>query len=153
MSNLISNCFRYPVLALAGGLALGACSSDGPAEPETDDPEITFVASGEGCAFTFWRAEENLVLWPEGRPPEHSAGDYFPEMTYLDVLWLEGGGLNALGREAVAGILNAAHPDVQYGVTASQVRGAFMQAAASGEYESLRNVLEALNRRSCPLGG
>jgi hypothetical protein len=145
------NSLRCTVLALAGVMVLGACSSDTPAEPEITEPEITFSASGEGCAFEFWRTEENLQLWPEGRPPTHSAGEYFPELTYLDVLWLDGGGLNALGREAVAGILNAAHPEVEYGVTASQVRGAFMQAAASGEYESLKNVLEALNRRNCPL--
>lgn len=144
---------RYTVLALAGVLALGACSSDSPADPAATDPGITFTASGEGCAVSFWRNEENLEHWPEDRPPGHSAGEYFPGLTYLDVLRLEGEGLNALGREAVAGMVNAAHPGIAYGVTPSQVRGAFMQAAGSGEYESLKNVLEALNRRSCPLEG
>lgn len=152
MRNTTPKSFWCTVLALAGVMALGACSSDTPSEPETSEPEITFSASGEGCAYTFWRTEENLQLWPEDRPPGHSAGEYFPELTYLDVLWLDGDGLNALGREAVAGILNAAHPEILYGVTASQVRGAFMEAAASGEYDSLKNVLEALNHRSCPLG-
>jgi hypothetical protein len=152
MRNPNLSSLRCAVLALAGVMVLGGCS-DSPAEPEVTEPEITFSASGEGCAFTFWRAEENLPLWPEDRPTTHSAGDYFPGLTYLDVLWLDGEGLNALGREAVAGILNAAHPEIEYGVTASEVRGAFVQAAEAGEYTSLKNLLEALNRRSCPLEG
>ena len=140
-------------LAIGGLLALGACGSDSPSEPEAEEQEITFTASGEGCAVSFWRAEENLVHWPEARQPGRSAGEFFPDLTHLDVLWSEGDGLNALGREAVASLLSADHPGVDFEITSSQVGSAFRKAAGAGEYEGLKNVLSALNQRSCPLGG
>jgi hypothetical protein len=138
-------------LALGGLLAIGACSSDSPVEAEVDPPDIQFSASGEGCTVAFWRAEENLHHWPEARQPGRSAGEHFPGLNHLDVLWLEGDGLNALGREAVAGTLNGDHAGIDFGITSSQVASAFRKAAESGEYEGLKNILEALNHRSCPL--
>jgi hypothetical protein len=145
---------RAPIgltLAIGGLLALGACGSDGPSEPETEEQEITFTASGEGCTVSFWRAEENLHHWPEDRQPGRSAGEFFPGLTHLDVLWLDGDGLNALGRETVASALNADHPGIDFGITSSQVASAFRKAARAEDYEGLRGILEALNQRACPL--
>lgn len=140
-------------LAVGTLLALGACGSDGPSEPEDTEPEITFSANGEGCPVSFWRLEENLHHWPEARQPTRSGGEHFPGLTHLDILWLEGDGLNALGRQTVASLLNADHPEIDFGITSGQVGSAFRKAASAGEYEGLTNVLEALNERHCPLGG
>jgi hypothetical protein len=138
-------------LAIGGLLAIGGCSSDSSVEPDITDPGIAFSANGEGCTYTFWRAEENLHHWPESRQPGRSAGEYFPGLTHLDVLWLDGDGLNALGRQTVASALNADHSGIDFGITSSQVASAFRKAAGAGDYEGLKNLLEALNQRACPL--
>ena len=149
-----SSSSRAPIgltLAIGGLLALGACGSDSPSEPENEEQEITFTARGEGCTVSFWRAEENLHHWPEARQPGRSAGEFFPGLTHLDVLWLDGDGLNALGRETVASALNADHAGIDFGITSSQVASAFRKAAGAEDYEGLRSILEALNQRACPL--
>jgi hypothetical protein len=139
-------------LALGSLMAIAACS-DSPAEPEVDPPDIQFSASGEGCTVAFWRAEENLHHWPEARQPSRSGGDFFPGLTHIDILWLDGDGLNALGRQTVASLLSADHAGIDFGITSAQVGSAFRKAAGAGEYEGLRNLLEALNQRDCPIGG
>jgi hypothetical protein len=78
----------------------------------------------------------------------------FPGMTLLQVLELNGGGLQALGRHAVAALLAAASPDVDYDLTTSQVISLFNAAYASGSastIESLKNRLDLLNNQGCPL--
>jgi hypothetical protein len=80
--------------------------------------------------------------------------DAFPGMTLLDVLADGGGGLKALGRHAVAGVLSASSPDVSYGLDASDVIAAFNAAYASGNdvaIESLKNQLDRLNNQGCSL--
>jgi hypothetical protein len=72
-------------------------------------------------------------------------------MTLLQVLNLGGGGLNALGRAAVAALLSAASPDVDYDLTVAQVISAFNTAYASGVYEPTKDRLDALNNQGCPL--
>ena len=54
--------------------------------------------------------------------------DFFsPDITLIDALNLGGGGNNALARHAVAGLLSAAHPGVDYDYTVAEVI-AFVQA-------------------------
>jgi hypothetical protein len=135
-------------VALAGIVAVAGCDS-GSTDP--GDPEAGFSPRGQGCTVQFWSAEANLELWPEGYPTSRRAGEHFPERTYLDVLRSNGDGLEALGRQAVAGILNAAHPGVEYGMAPEMVVGAFNRAATDGVYDGLRDALETLNHRRCPL--
>lgn len=75
--------------------------------------------------------------------------DAFPGMTLLQVLELGGGGLNALGRHAVAAVLNGASPDVAYDLSAAQVIAAFNSVYPGGDYESLKNRLDFLNNQGC----
>ena len=65
-----------------------------------------------------------------------------------------GGGLNALGRQTVSALLNAASPGVSFELTTAQVISKFNAAYASGVYEPTKNEFEALtdvNGRICPL--
>jgi hypothetical protein len=77
--------------------------------------------------------------------------DAFPGMTLLEVASLGGGGLNALGRHAVAALLNAASPDVDYNLTTTQVIDGFNDAFAAGDYGTQKDLLETYNELGCPL--
>lgn len=56
-----------------------------------------------------------------------------------------------LGFHACAALLNAAHPSVNYGYTAGEVITLFQNNYLSNPAE-LKDSLEMLNERSCPLG-
>lgn len=56
-----------------------------------------------------------------------------------------------LGFHAVAALLNAAHPSVNYGYTAGELITLFQTNYLSNPAE-LKDSLEMLNERSCPLG-
>ena len=72
-------------------------------------------------------------------------------MTLAEVTRLRGGQLNALGRHAVAALLNAASDDVDYDRTVASVIASFNQAYATGNYETVKNIFESFNEQSCPL--
>jgi hypothetical protein len=67
------------------------------------------------------------------------------DVTFEQALGLQGGGMNALAREATAAILNATEHDINYkfavGEIVSMVHNAFM----TGAYEETKNLLEAQN--------
>jgi hypothetical protein len=110
---------------------------------------------GEGCTPGFWKAEQHFDSWTGYLPTDLFltvfGEDAFPGLTLLDVLNLGGGGLNALGRAAVAALLNAASPDVDYDLTTAQVITAFNAVFPGGDYETLKNRLDLLNNQGCPL--
>ena len=56
-----------------------------------------------------------------------------------------------LGFHAVAALLNAAHPSVNYGYTAGEVITLFQNNYLTSPIQ-LKDSLEMLNERSCPLG-
>jgi hypothetical protein len=72
-------------------------------------------------------------------------------MTLVQVLSNGGGGLDALGRHAVAALLNSAPGAPNYPMTTSQVIAAFNAAYASGNYETQKNIFERYNELGCPL--
>ncbi|MDT8436212.1 MAG: hypothetical protein RRA92_05590, partial [Gemmatimonadota bacterium] len=69
--------------------------------------------------------------------------------TLLQALRLRGGGLNALGRHAVAGLLSSAA--VEYDLTTPEVKNLVNEALTSNSYASAKNTLEDFNEQSCPL--
>jgi hypothetical protein len=76
----------------------------------------------------------------------------FPGKSLLGVLQLGGGGKNALGRHAVAAVLNAAHPDVSYDLTVAQVVAMFNDVIQNkGNVNALKTLFEGLNEQGCPL--
>ena len=57
-------------------------------------------------------------------------------------------------RAAVAGVLNAAHPDVNYPRTVADIQSAVNAAIASGDKTTVTNLATAIdndNNRHCPL--
>jgi hypothetical protein len=74
----------------------------------------------------------------------------FGGASLLDVLNTGGGGFERLGRHAVAALLSALHPDVDYPLSAAQII-ALVQSANAGNVESIADQLEAFNESLCPL--
>jgi len=112
--------------------------------------------SGDFEGFTpgFWKnhAFGKKAAWgPTGLAP----GDLFstvfgcgPDKTLLKVLKTGGGGEKALGRHAVAALLNALHPNVDYAMSSGHVIDAVCDALASGdkdEIEDLKDDLDEFN--------
>ena len=69
-------------------------------------------------------------------------------------MWQGGGGINALGRHAVAALLNASSAGGNSDLTTAQVIAQFNAAYASGNasrIEQTKNQFAFLNEQGCPL--
>jgi len=110
---------------------------------------------GQGCTPGYWRQSKSIVNWPAPYLPTTPFGsvfaDAFPGKTLREVVALGGGGVNALGRHAVAALLNAASGQVTYGLSVADVIAGFNAAYASGDYVTFKDQLELLNEAGCPL--
>lgn len=124
-----------------------------------------------GCTPGYWK--NHVYMWakcqyPTGHPKAPGAilsSDLFEEAfvlsvtsildgkTLLEVSTLGGGGVRALGRHAVAALLNATHPDVKYySYSAWDVIHMVQDAISSGDSELIEDTkdrLEAANESSC----
>jgi hypothetical protein len=115
-------------------------------------------SGNDGCTPGYWKQEHHYGNWAEGYTPETPFDDVFedsfPGMSLVEVLRQGGGGLNALGRHVVAGLLNAASDKVAYELTASYVIERFNEVypASKQDYNGLKDMLEYYNERHCPLG-
>lgn len=117
--------------------------------------QAAIAETARDCSPEYWKQEISLVSWEHYKP--HSlftaAGfeNAFPGMSMLDVLNLEGDGLNALGRHAVSALLNATSSDLIYPYEASEVVAMF-----NTYYEflarDLKNAFEEFNDLSCSIG-
>lgn len=107
---------------------------------------------GEGCTPGFWRNHEEVWPIPTDTDFDGVFGrDAFnPDITMLDAVWLKGGHLNALSRHAAAAYLNALSPVVSFDLTADEVVAAFQDAFDSGDYNTTKNMFDALNNQGCP---
>lgn len=119
-----------------------------PAEP----PE------SEGCTPGFWKQEHHLEEWPEAFSPDDGASlifgnEAFGDLTLSQVLEQGGGGVIALLRHAVAGLLNAAHESVNYPFSVAEVFGMTQAASSGGDVETTKGTFEAANELGCPLDG
>jgi len=101
-----------------------------------------------GCAPAFWGQAKNIGDWEEYAPSQDFDAvfgvDLFsPNITLLQALRRNGGGVNRLARNGVAALLNASSSDVFYPYTADAVV-ALVQAGDA-------NSLERANSLRCPL--
>lgn len=117
--------------------------------------EVPPPPGGEGCTPGYWKQPQHFGNWPAPYTPSTQFSavfeNAFPGMTLLQVVSLGGGGLNALGRAAVAALLNAQSGDVDYGMTAAEVIAAFNAVFPGGDYDTLKNQFDAANNAGCPL--
>jgi hypothetical protein len=123
------------------------------------------VPGGEGCTPGFWKNHADVLRFPGAWPltgyePTDDLEDVFgidlpseyDDWDLLEALNSGGGGLNALMRHATAALLNAAHPDLDYGVEpAEEIIELVQDAIAAGPdaYEDLKDIFEDLNETVC----
>jgi cysteine-rich repeat protein len=112
---------------------------------------------GQGCSPGFWKHGDHFRSWKQFSPSQNY-GTVFgvrPSFTktLLGALQQGGGGEKALGRQAVAALLNAANARVNYAFTVQQVIAKVQQAYARRNFEAIKNELERENDRACPLSG
>jgi hypothetical protein len=119
----------------------------------------------EGCTPGYWRQPQHFGSWvPTGYAPDDTLTSVFEANalagTLLDGLQF-GGGSGVVGakqillRAAVAALLNAAHPDINYPMTEQEVIDAVTAALNSnnrGTMLSLATTLDEYNNSGCPLG-
>lgn len=123
---------------------------------DRDDPP----EGGEGCTPGYWRQPHHYGNWTAPYTPDtefHSVfdGAEFGDDTLGEAIAYNGGGLNALARHAVAALLNAAHPDIDYGyATPADVIAAY-NAARTGDRATLnaqKDEFDEFNNAGCELG-
>lgn len=112
----------------------------------------------EGCTPGYWKNVRmhgcNWTGYPTGADFDATFGVniFTPNRTLLEALNAGGGGWDALGRHAVAALLNAASAGVDYAYTVAEVRAIVQAAFAAGDPEMYKNQLAMANERYCPLG-
>ena len=157
----------YPGLNFGSFTVMGGASRNGGEFCPVDtipDPDPTPVLppspiAAEGCTPGYWKQKQHFGNWTAPYDPSGSDKtmfadvfeDAFPGMSLRGVLRQGGGDLNALGRHTAAALLNAATSQVNYGMSPQDVIDAFNAVYPGGEYEPLKNVLNAMNESGCPL--
>jgi len=126
---------------------------------------------GEGCTPGYWK--NNWVRWQGAEPGNAWTTPYvggtnfntvFGETitvrvgkadvtnpTLLQALNAQGGGVNALARHAVAALLNAASPDVDYKYSVAEVISMVQGALPDGDIEGVKNSLAGANEAGCSI--
>lgn len=115
------------------------------------------LVGGQGCTPGYWKQRHHFDSWAAPYTPDTPFSavfeDAFPGKTLLDVVKQGGGGLKALGRHAVAALLNGASAGVSYDLTDSDVVAQFNAAypGSKRDYTALKNQLVSFNEQGCPL--
>jgi len=116
---------------------------------------VTLEENGlEGLTPGFWK--NHVAEWAN---TAYSPSDTFsgvfgvgPTITLLEAVGAKGGGEQALLRHAVAAILNASHPAVDYPMTIAEIITAVQSAYATGNFETAKNLLDGYNQLEIELG-
>jgi hypothetical protein len=111
---------------------------------------------GEGCTPGYWKQPHHFDSW---EATGFAPGDSFDATmgvdssfdTLLDGVSAKGGGEKAFARHAVAALLNASSPDVDYGLSSGDVIALVQDAYATGDFETAKDLLEEQNEAGCPL--
>ena len=114
----------------------------------------TVERAGDGCTPGFWKQVQHLELWT-GFDPDEIFFDVFGvggEITLFEAVNLRGGGRKRLMAHAVAAILNASNPNVNYEFSVAEIIALVQDAFATGDFNTAKDILVAENERNCPIG-
>ena len=123
----------------------------------SNSDELTIYSACDGCTPGYWKTHPES--WADaGYAPGQDFDAVFgvdafdPDVTLIQAADLGGGGLAALARHAVAALLSAGDPDVEFQLTEAEVVGLVQSALApGGDVEGTKNFLAMLNELGCPL--
>jgi hypothetical protein len=153
----------------AGNLSNTASASSSTADPDSannSDTEATLVneppAVTNGCSHGFWKTHQSDWV---GYSPNQTVGSVFSgagslaSRTLSEALDFKGGSSldgakQNLLKQAVASLLNAAHPNVDFSKSTAEVISEVNTALASNNRSTiltLANTLDLLNNAGCPL--
>ncbi len=130
---------------------------------DTPTPTATMTATstntptsgGQGCTPGYWKQRQHLDSWMVYSPSDDYETVFGVDasftLTLLDTLKQGGGKENALGRHAVAALLNSVNPDVSYFYSSAEVISLVQEAYATGNFNDFKDLLQAQNEAGCPL--
>lgn len=124
--------------------------------PNTEEPPSPPGNGTEGCTPGYWKQSHHFDSWVgymPGQSFETVFGVNVPgrDLTLLQALQQGGGGWKALGRHAVAALLNASNSSVDYEYTTAEVIAIVQDAFRTGDFEAAKNLLAEENEEGCPL--
>jgi hypothetical protein len=154
-------------VAVAGDTSSSSSTSSSTSTSTSSTTSTTTPPGEEGCTPGFWKQPQHLDAWVT-YSPDQTLGSVFTltgdfaglaDVTLLAALDFEGGPTTAdaaevLLRQAVAALLNAASPDVDYPLTEAEIITAVNAALATGDRETilaLAEELDTFNNLFCPL--
>lgn len=114
----------------------------------------------QGCTPGYWKQTQHFDSWKVYQPTDSFnavfglTGPFANSLTLLDALNQGGGGIYALGRHAVAALLDTANGGVAYGYTTAQVIAMTQAAYTSGDADQIlatKDLFAAQNEKGCPL--
>lgn len=117
----------------------------------------TIELGAQGCTPGYWKQAQHFDSWAPSYSPDTLFSDIFenafPGMTLLQVLEQNGGGVYALGRHAVAALLNTHSQEVNYGLFSSGVIDSFnsVYPGVRSQYEAAKDIFAEMNEAGCPL--
>ena len=157
------------LLVLAGGassVAVAGGTSTSSSTSTSTSTTTTIPKKPEGCTPGYWKQPQHLDSWV-GFTPGQTLESVFDvpdafgldDVTLLEALSFRGGPTTAdaasiLLRQAVAAILNAANPDVDYPLSVAEIVARVNAALASGDRSTILALaaeLDRLNNLGCPL--
>ncbi len=110
---------------------------------------------GQGCTPGYWKVPHHWPSWTVLNPNDDYETTFGIDASFtlnlVLTMWQGGGGEIALGRHAVAGLLNAYHPGVDYAFTPAEVIQKVQDAYANGTFKATKNELQDENESGCPL--
>ncbi len=113
---------------------------------------------GEGLTPGYWKQSHHFDDWYTYTQSQNynsvfglTSAQEDPSLTLLGALQRGGGGNQALGRHAVAALLNAAHPNVEYAYSAAAIIALVQGAYASSTFEGPKNLLAGENEKGADL--
>lgn len=131
-------------------LATQACISN------SDVLIVTDETCFEGCTPGLWK--NKTEHWdPTGYSPDDDFDTVFgvdlfnPDITLLQAAKDVGKGELIFSAHAVAALLNATHPDVNYAFTEATVIQLVQDAVQANEFEATKDVFDTNNNAGCPL--
>jgi hypothetical protein len=131
-------------IATKGGKTTGSASKS----------QYTPKPGDQGCTPGYWK-QVHPNSWT-GYSPSDSYDAVFgvkynSKLTLLGAVNLGGGGYAALARHAAAALLNSSNPNVNYGLTTSQIIAMVQKAFATGEPEQIKDEFAAFNEVGCSI--
>jgi hypothetical protein len=145
--------------AAATGCVLGALIAAAAIVEASDRPSYTAEQLGyDGCGAGFWK--NHPVAWTQAFTFRFSSFESafdvdYPgaDTTLIDALQAGGAAYDALGRQAVAALLNARSTEVDYPIYSADVLAKVKSAVESGDPGPATAELEQANQLGCPTRG